>query len=244
MKIYTEINYKWENDSLVEISSESFEYSGKVELCGGGGGGNPFTKAIKSTTKAVKSAGKVASDVGSTVVKKAGETVEAAQDLISDVLTSNPLDKINVPDASNATSMLTTGLEKLGENVSSNTLTENVASLNNPLKDMNIPDASHATSMLNTGLEKLGENVSGVVQGVADPIIRNVNEAGKLVQKAVTGSAGYSDEDPAGPADPAGPGGGGTGSEEAVGTMLTSSRKKERQMGRSYHSGGGSASQV
>ena len=236
MKIYTEINYKWENDSLVEISSESFEYSGKIELCGGGGGGNPITKAVKS-------AGKVVSDVGSTVAKTGGQAVEKAQSNVSGVITDNPI-TAKVPDTSKATSMLSTGIKKIGENVSSNTLTENVASLNNPLEDMNIPDASHATSMLTTGLEKLGENVSGVVQGVADPIIRNVNEAGKLVQKAVTGSAGYSDEDPAGPADPAGPGGGGTGSEEAVGTMLTSSRKKERQMGRSYHSGGGSASQV
>ena len=123
-----------------------------------------------------------------------------------------------------------------------NPLASLVANVNDPLKDMNIPDASHATSMLTTGLEKLGENVGGVVQGVADPIIRNVNEAGKVIKKVVTGEGGYSDEDGGDSAN--GSGGGGTGSEEATGTLLTSSRKKERLMGRSYHSGGGSASTV
>ena len=193
MKIYTEISYKWENDSLVEISSESFEYSGEVVLCGGGGGGNPITKAVKAVAS-------TASDIGSTVAEKGGQAVEAAQAPVSSLLTSNPLDAINVPDASNL------------------------------------------SSKLSTGLEKLGENVGGVVQGVADPIIRNVNEAGKVIKKVVTGEGGYSDEDGGDSAN--GSGGGGTGSEEATGTLLTSSRKKERLMGRSYHSGGGSASTV
>ena len=47
MKIYTEVNYKWENGKLIETSSDSFEYSGDITLCGGGGGGggNIITKA-------------------------------------------------------------------------------------------------------------------------------------------------------------------------------------------------------
>ena len=47
MKIYTEVNYEWKNDSLVQTSSESFDYSGDIALCGGGGGGNPITKVVK-----------------------------------------------------------------------------------------------------------------------------------------------------------------------------------------------------
>ena len=39
MKVYTEVNYEWINDSLVKTSSESFDYSGDIALCGGGGGG-------------------------------------------------------------------------------------------------------------------------------------------------------------------------------------------------------------
>ena len=51
MKIYTEVNYEWKNDSLVQTSSESFDYSGDIALCGGGGGGNPITKVVKKVHK-------------------------------------------------------------------------------------------------------------------------------------------------------------------------------------------------
>ena len=40
MKIYTEVNYEWKDDQLVEVSSESFNYEGDVSECKGGGGGN------------------------------------------------------------------------------------------------------------------------------------------------------------------------------------------------------------
>ena len=43
MKIYTEVNYEWKDGELVKTSSESFEYSGDIALCKGGGG-NPFKK--------------------------------------------------------------------------------------------------------------------------------------------------------------------------------------------------------
>jgi hypothetical protein len=33
MKIYTEINYEWIDGGLVEISSDSFDYEGEVDLC-------------------------------------------------------------------------------------------------------------------------------------------------------------------------------------------------------------------
>ena len=38
MKIYTEVNYEWKDGELVKTSSKSFEYSGDIALCGGGGG--------------------------------------------------------------------------------------------------------------------------------------------------------------------------------------------------------------
>jgi hypothetical protein len=44
MKIYTEVNYEWKDGELVKTSSESFEYSGEISLCKGGGGGNVFKK--------------------------------------------------------------------------------------------------------------------------------------------------------------------------------------------------------
>jgi len=51
MKVYTEVNYEWKNDSLVQTSSESFDYSGDIALCGGGGGGGGAS--IKNTVDAV-----------------------------------------------------------------------------------------------------------------------------------------------------------------------------------------------
>ena len=43
MKIYTEINYEWLDNQLVETSSKSFEYEGNLTLCGVGGGGGGGT---------------------------------------------------------------------------------------------------------------------------------------------------------------------------------------------------------
>ena len=50
MKVYTEVNYKWEDGKLIETSSDSFEYSGDITLCGGGGGGGVINKVLKTAT--------------------------------------------------------------------------------------------------------------------------------------------------------------------------------------------------
>ena len=63
MKVYTEVNYKWRNGSLIKTSSESYEYSGEVAFCGGGGGGG---------------------DIISKVVKKVHETVDDTVDVVKD----------------------------------------------------------------------------------------------------------------------------------------------------------------
>ena len=51
MKVYTEVNYEWKNDSLVQTSSESFDYSGDIAFCGGGGGGGGVTKVLNKVIK-------------------------------------------------------------------------------------------------------------------------------------------------------------------------------------------------
>ena len=38
MKVYTEVIYEWKDGGLKEISSESFDYEGEVDLCWGFGG--------------------------------------------------------------------------------------------------------------------------------------------------------------------------------------------------------------
>jgi len=49
MKVYTEVNYEFKNGSLVQTASESYEYSGEIALCGGGGGGSPILKVLDET---------------------------------------------------------------------------------------------------------------------------------------------------------------------------------------------------
>jgi len=49
MKVYTEVNYEFKNGSLVQTASESYEYSGEIALCGGGGGGSPILKVLNET---------------------------------------------------------------------------------------------------------------------------------------------------------------------------------------------------
>jgi len=71
MKVYTEVNYEFKNGVLVEQSSKSYNYTGKISLCKGGGGG--ITKAINKVTK---TAGDVGSSLGTTV----SDTIEAIKD--------------------------------------------------------------------------------------------------------------------------------------------------------------------
>ena len=57
MKIYTEVNYEWRDDQLVQTSSESFDYEGEVQQCGmfgGGGGWNPIKKLTETVVYVVQ----------------------------------------------------------------------------------------------------------------------------------------------------------------------------------------------
>jgi len=212
MKVYTEVNYEFKNGVLVEQSSKSYNYKGEVSLCkGGGGGGNPIKTAVETVSGGV----------------------EKAQSNVSEVITDNPV-TANVPDASLITENIRGAMQDNPSLSFGGATVPNIPTAPN----INIPDASHATSMLTAGINKAAENIGYVVQGVADPIIRNINEAGKLVKEATTGEGGYSDD----LADTPGPGE--TGFEDATGTLLTRGRKREAPMGRAFHSGGGTASTV
>ena len=52
MKVYTEVNYEFKNGVLVEQSSKSYNYTGEVSLCKGGGGG-AVIKAVNKVSKNV-----------------------------------------------------------------------------------------------------------------------------------------------------------------------------------------------
>ena len=74
MKIYTEVNYEWKNNSLVQTSSESFDYSGDIALCGGGGGGDPITKTVKAVKTTVDDTVDVIKDPAGTIEGGPGGT--------------------------------------------------------------------------------------------------------------------------------------------------------------------------
>ena len=69
MKVYTEVNYEFKNGVLVEQSSKSYEYTGELSLCGGGGA----AKVIKAVTDPVA---KVGQSAGTTI----SDTIEAVKD--------------------------------------------------------------------------------------------------------------------------------------------------------------------
>ena len=58
MKVYTEVNYEFKNGVLVEQSSKSYNYTGEVSLCKGGGGG----AVIKAVNKASTNLGTAVTD--------------------------------------------------------------------------------------------------------------------------------------------------------------------------------------
>ena len=56
MKIYTEINYIWKDNKLIQTDSKSFDYEGEIESCHwyhshGGGTANKVVKKVKDTVK-------------------------------------------------------------------------------------------------------------------------------------------------------------------------------------------------
>tara|TARA_R110000765_G_scaffold122843_6_gene219577 strand:- start:2532 stop:3191 length:660 start_codon:yes stop_codon:yes gene_type:complete len=77
MKIYTEINYKWENDQLVEIDSKSFDYEGEITLCqGGGGGGGGLSDVTETATSIINDTIETTADTTNTVVEQVQDAVE------------------------------------------------------------------------------------------------------------------------------------------------------------------------
>ena len=83
MKIYTEINYEWKDGHLVETSSNSFDYYGLIERCGGGSAGTILKKATTTVSDTIDAVTEpVKEKVIDPVVKK---VVEPAADVVSDV---------------------------------------------------------------------------------------------------------------------------------------------------------------
>ena len=121
-----------------------------------------------------------------------------------------------------------------------------------------VPSTAHLGSMLTTGLNKASENINLVGTGLHKGIFSLQDRMHSAYKEAVYGDGGYADD--AGPGgDSTGDGdgtgddtgddtplgdGSETGFENATGSMLTTNANRKKGMGRAYHSGSGSASEV
>ena len=103
----------------------------------------------------------------------------------------------------------------------------------------NIPAPGGSFTDLPGGISLLTENIGYGVTGAMDIVQSAGNRLAMAGKEAMTGQGGYADDEPGAP-----PGPGPTGFEDATGTLLTRGRKREAPKGRSFHSGGGTASTV
>jgi len=116
MKIYTEINYEWLDNHLVEKSSESFDYEGEIILCGagGGGGGGPLPTLIEDIVlKSADTVTDVITDPVGTTTDIIGDTITTAGESLEPA--AGGLDNILGQTGDVLNEGLTTGGVKLGE---------------------------------------------------------------------------------------------------------------------------------
>jgi len=70
MRIYTEVNYIWKDNKLVQTDSKSFDYEGDVDKCD-----KKWYRHNHALTNAITGGGKKLADYGKDVVTKAKDTV-------------------------------------------------------------------------------------------------------------------------------------------------------------------------
>jgi hypothetical protein len=90
MKVYTEINYEWIDGGLKEISSESFDYEGEVDLCWGISIPS-ITMPSYDPSQGILGGGSGTFDMGGTTEQNLGNI-----DLNPATSTINPLDQPNL----------------------------------------------------------------------------------------------------------------------------------------------------
>ena len=128
MKIYTEINYEWLDDQLVETSSKCFEYEGEVIECGsfggGGGGGDPIAKVSETVSDVVTDPVGTAKAGLDTAITTVAESTTPIQEGATNVLTQTG-DVLTEGLATGTESLamnqgIATTLTDLGENINTN----------------------------------------------------------------------------------------------------------------------------
>lgn len=193
MKIYTEVNYTWddEKNELVKESEKSFDYEGEADQCWG-----------KITWKPPKVFTQV---------------TDAVSDTLSNVDVNPQTSDINIPTINPDVSLPT----------------QNPSGINTTMQDFGSL-LTEGVGEISTGMDTL----FGHEKGSAYYLKRFGDKLAQAGMEASTGGGGYTD-DQKGPRA-VGP----TGDETPDATLLTGSRKRERNMGIGFHSGLGSASKV
>tara|TARA_R110002167_G_scaffold188277_2_gene389738 strand:+ start:787 stop:1587 length:801 start_codon:yes stop_codon:yes gene_type:complete len=266
MKIYTEVIYTWDNEKneLVRESEKSFNYEGEVSLAWPKIKiptikiKNPvttITEAVTATADTVADVITTTADTVSSGATTVAEETESAAEAVGNVVadtTDATLGEVadviadagtpNIPDFN--TTPITAG-EFSGD---MQTFLDNNMS--------GVPTGEHLNSMLTTGINKASENINLVGTGLHKGIFSLQDRMHSAYKEAVYGDGGYADD--------AGPGGDGTGDgtgddtgddtplgdgsetgfENATGSMLTTNANRKKGLGRAYHSGSGSASEV
>ena len=161
MKIYTEINYEWLDNHLVEKSSESFDYEGDLILCGvGGGGGGGGADPISSTiTKATDTVSDVITDpVGTTT------------DIIDDTITT----------AGNSLEPAAAGLDNvLGQ--TGDVLNEGITTGTAKLGTLGQPNTSQFGNLQNSSFGDLTDSIGMGMHGINDYMTQKLDEISKFM---------------------------------------------------------------
>jgi len=168
MKIYTEVNYKWIDGSLVQTFTESFDYTGDLTLCSGGGGGGGKGGGGSSFTFTPPDVSSVTSQIADTI-GDVGSTVTTATGAVADLGET-------VADTGGA--ILETGIDAAGNigDTASTAITEN------------LEDVSNITTGLGDGLSELSENTVGAV---GDLIGEGLTSGGEVLGEGLAMNEGF-----------------------------------------------------
>ena len=144
MKIYTEINYEWLDDQLVETSSKCFEYEGEVIECGsfggGGGGGDPIAKVSETVSDVVTD------PVGTNVLTQTGDVLTEGLATGTESLAMNQ--------------GIATTLTDLGENINTNM---------QPIVEEGTRWVDAGGQIIESGLGFIGEKAQEVTNFIHNP---------------------------------------------------------------------------
>ena len=172
MKIYTEINYEWLDNKLVETSSKSFEYEGDLTLCGVGGGGGGGGTLGKITSAVTDTAASTVTDPVGTITPGMENAGAALGDVAGGAGIQDAITTGMETASENLSAGANQGLANLEEGISSGTsalaLNEGVATTMGDLNQNISTNLKPITTSLATGGQMLTDNIAGFGEFVGE----------------------------------------------------------------------------